>query len=623
MTPVRLLLINPRYPESFWSFRWAVDSVLPGKRAINPPLGLATVAALCPPDWQVTIVDENVEPIPLDPQADLIGICGMGVQFRRQRTLLDFYRRRGHHVVAGGSYASLCPEFYEGHADTVVAGEAEYVWPEFCRDFAAGRAKPLYRETGLVKLEDSPAPRFDLLKLDLYTTATLQFSRGCPYRCEFCDIIVMFGRKPRHKRIEQVRRELDGLRAAKVRNVFFVDDNLVGNKAVAKELLRFLAEYQAEHDRPFSFGTEASINLAQDAELLELFRDAGFGWLFIGIESSDPATLKAALKTQNMQEDTLTSVRRIYSYGIDVLAGFIVGFDQDTTETFDVQHDFIVESGIQAAMVGLLTALPHTPLHKRLEAEGRLRGGPEAAHNNTRLGTNIVPLSMPYDVMVERYRKLFERLTSDEGIAARVRNKLRYMAAPLVPSEYTGRQQIGIVARLLVRGILRGGWSRCSAFLGSLPWLAPRKLPVAIVDWVGGLAMRDYVERHFGVRPVPAPAAAQRWRRALERAAGRYVRAGMVGLELRGDRWQLALHLKGVVEGDFFRSTLRPLERLLRRTPSTLALHIDVLRGSVLPDLERWVTRLSRHGDRVSVTVAERCRSLLRIDSPVFHLIAP
>jgi radical SAM superfamily enzyme YgiQ (UPF0313 family) len=218
---LRLLLISPKFPESFWSFKWAVDRILPGKRAINPPLGLATLAALCPPHWQVTIVDENIEAVPLYPEVDLIGVCGMGVQFERQRQLLAYYRSQGYFVVTGGSYASLCPERYQTIADAVVAGEAEYVWPRFCRDFETGRPLSFYQETGTVDLGDSPTPRFDLLQLDKYTTATLQFSRGCPYRCEFCDIIVMFGRKPRCKPLVQVQRELDALRAAGARNVFF------------------------------------------------------------------------------------------------------------------------------------------------------------------------------------------------------------------------------------------------------------------------------------------------------------------------------------------------------------------------------------------------------------------
>ena len=184
---MRLLLINPRYPESFCSFKWAVDQVLPAKRAINPPLGLATVAALCPPSWEVRIVDENIESLPLDPAVDSIGVCGMGVQFERQLELLGYYHDKGYYVVAGGSFASLCPERYTLLADSVVSGEAEYIWPRLCEDFENGCADGLYRETGTVALSASPTPRFDLLKLERYSTATVQFSRACPYRCEFCD----------------------------------------------------------------------------------------------------------------------------------------------------------------------------------------------------------------------------------------------------------------------------------------------------------------------------------------------------------------------------------------------------------------------------------------------------
>ncbi|MCX8012613.1 MAG: B12-binding domain-containing radical SAM protein, partial [Desulfobacterota bacterium] len=369
---MKLLLINPKVPESFWSFKWALDKILSNKRVLNPPLGLATLAALCPPHWEVEIIDENIESIPLAPQANIIGVGGMGVQFHRQKELLTFYRKKGYYVVAGGSYASLCPEVFEQIADTVIAGEAEYIWKDFCRDFEYGTPKKLYHETGIVDLKDSPVPRFDLLKLDKYKKVSLQFSRGCPYRCEFCDIIVMFGRKFRAKAPEQIGKELDLLRRLGVNNVFFVDDNLIGNKRVTKELLRFLKAYQLEHNYQFQFGTEASLDLAQDDELLKLLREAHFEWVFIGIESPDEESLKETKKLQNTRQNILSAIRKIYSYGIEVLAGFIIGFDNDNTKTFDRQYQFIMDSGIQAAMIGLLTALPKTPLYERLKKEGRL-----------------------------------------------------------------------------------------------------------------------------------------------------------------------------------------------------------------------------------------------------------
>ncbi len=494
-TAMRLLLINPRLPESWWSSRWAIG-ILPGKRALNPPLGLATLAALCPADWQVEIIDENVEDIPSAPDVDIVGICGMGVQFPRQRELLGNYRKRGYYVLAGGSYASLCPERYTGLANTVIAGEAEYIFPQFCRDFEQHTPKALYRETGTVALADSPVPRFDLLKLDRYVYASLQFSRGCPFRCEFCDIIVMFGRKPRVKTLEQVGRELDELRRLGARSVFFVDDNLIGNLPVAKKLLQFLKEYQEKHRYWFSLGTEASLNMAQHPDLLALFRSANFSWVFIGIESTDPESLKETLKIQNLHEDILTSVRRIYAYGIEVLAGFIVGFDHDTEACFEQQYQFITEAGIQSAMIGLLTALPKTPLYARLRKEGRLNTSDEV-NDMTQLSTNVIPKGMSYEALVEGYIDLYRRLLQDSEIALRIRNKLRHLAAPNYRSVYRAHEALGIVARLVWRGILPGGLRRVGRFVSTLPLRHPSAMATVISEWVVALSMRDFAERRL------------------------------------------------------------------------------------------------------------------------------
>jgi radical SAM superfamily enzyme YgiQ (UPF0313 family) len=617
---MRLLLINPKYPESFWSFRWAIDGILPGKRAVNPPLGLATLAALCPSHWQVTIVDENVESVPLAPDADLVGVCGMGVQHARQAELLRYYRAQGYGVVAGGSFASLCPDRYTGLADTVVAGEAEYVWPRFCADFEAGNPHAMYRETGVVALADSPTPRFDLLRLDRYSTATLQFSRGCPYLCEFCDIIVMFGRKPRHKSVPQVERELDALRALGARNVFFVDDNLIGNRAVAKELLRGLVDYQARHGYRFRFGTEASINLAQDAELLGLMRDAGFGWVFVGIESPDPQTLKETRKTQNTHQDVLSSIRAIYGAGIDVLGGFIVGFDNDTVRSFDVQHDFIVTSGIQAAMVGLLTALPRTPLYARLEKEGRLRGEVDPT-DNTKLATNVVPRHMTYEAMLAAYRRLYRRLLTDRGIAERVRNKLAHLGDPVYQGEYTPWQQAVIVWRLVRRGILPGGPARLGRFLSSLPWRAPRKMPLAIVDWICGLAMRDYVERHLEAMPASDVPRFERRVAALRAVLMEHVAAGRSALLARAARVELRLAPDGAAGARYFARLGASLDRLLRQRGATLTLSIDALAAPQVEHVERLLARLACHGDRVRVVLSQRLRARVRVDTSRIDLV--
>ena len=617
---MRLLLINPRFPESWFSSKWALNDLLPNKRAINPPLGLATLAALCPLHWNVEIVDENIEPIPLEPQADLIGICGMGVQFPRQKELLTYYRGRGHYVVAGGSYASLCPEQYAALADTVVAGEAEYIWKEFCRDFEQRTPKPLYHETGTVALTDSPTPRFDLLKIKRYTYASLQFSRGCPFRCEFCDIIVMFGRKPRVKSLEQVGRELDELRYQKAVNVFFVDDNLIGNLPVAKKLLQYLKEYQEEHNYKFSFGTEASLNMAQHKDLLQLFREANFGWVFIGIESTDPASLKETLKTQNLQEDILTSIRRIYSYGIDIMGGFIIGFDHDTVDTFEQQYRFITDAGIGYAVIGLLSALPKTPLFDRLKKDGRL-STLEDAHENTRPATNVIPKGMPYEAMVDGYIALYKRLLTDREIALRIRNKLRYLRTPIYNSGYTRREGLAITWRLIRKGILPGGRRRLWHFLRTLSPLSPGRLPTVISDWIVGLAMLEFAERRLTVEQVEPGILEQRVD-SVRSAIGMYLADGKVTLKFRETGApDLAVCLKDPLDEPFFERAAPGLESLLRHTRASVTLRVDAFHAHQLDPFQGLLRRLARYGDRVHIVIDERLRALVPIDSSVFNLV--
>ena len=617
---MRLLLINPRFPESFWSSKWALTEVLPNKRAINPPLGLATLAALCPSDWEVEIVDENIEPIPLEPQADIVGVCGMGVQFSRQQELLAYYRSRGHYVVAGGSYASLCPEQYATNADTVIAGESEYIWKGFCRDFEQGTQQALYHETGTVALTDSPTPRFDLLKLDRYSYVSLQFSRGCPFRCEFCDIIIMFGRKPRVKSLEQVGRELDELRRLNVHNAFFVDDNLIGNLPLAKKLLAFLKEYQDKHNYQFSFGTEASLNMAQHEDLLQLFRAANFGWVFIGIESTDPASLKETLKTQNLHEDILTSVRRIYSYGIDVMAGFIIGFDHDTLDTFEQQYRFITEAGILFPMIGLLTALPKTPLYDRLKQDGRLTTL-EDVHENTRPATNVIPKSMPYEAIVDGYIALYRRLLTDRGIALRIRNQLRFLREPTYGGGYSTLQGLGILWRLVWRGIVPGGPKRIWQFLRTLPWRTPAQLPTVVADWIGALSMKEFAERRVTVE-ASEESAVKRRVDLLRSAIVGYVTAGAVTLKLQGTGApNLAVCLKGRLDGTFFKRATPGLERFLKHTRASVTLRVDAFQAHQLEPFQGLLRRLARYGDRVHIVVDERLRALVPIDSSVFNLV--
>ncbi|MDZ7737077.1 MAG: radical SAM protein [Gammaproteobacteria bacterium] len=618
----RLLLINPRFPESFWSFRFAIKNILPRKRALNPPLGLATLAALCPPEWDITIIDENVEPLPMMPEADLIGICGMGVQFARQSELLNFYKNQGYYVVAGGSYASLCPERYTDLADTIIAGEAEYIWPVFCQDFLAGKANALYQESGIVAIADSPTPRFDLLKLDRYTAVSMQFSRGCPYRCEFCDIIVMFGRKPRTKTTDQIGRELDKLRVLGVRNIFFVDDNLIGNKKKAKELLAYIRDYQHIHQYWFSFGTEASLNLAEDQELMTLFHEARFGWVFIGIESPDEASLREMKKSQNLRGNLLESIITLYRNGIDVMAGFIVGFDNDTLDTFDRQHRFITQSGIQLAMVGLLTALPKTPLYLRLEKEGRLiKDAPDG--NNTGAATNLIPLHMNYDEMVARYKQLYRRLQTDAGIGSRIESKIRYLNSPIYNVQYTNRERLTILYRLLTSGILPGGPARLGWFVRTLFRTRVRVWPQVITDWITGLAMRDYVDRHFQFVTIQNNKMVEKYIRRLRDLGREGLNHGTLGLSVSfgtGCHY-IELTLRGYSGQRFLRQAGHKLDRLLRKTTVTLVLRVESLAEEQLDQMQNLLQLLSRHGDRIFIHLNNKLMPLIYVDSSVFNLM--
>ncbi len=621
---MKLLLINPRFPESFWSFKWVVDNIMPSEiRTINPPLGLATLAALSPQDWEIEIIDENIESIPLKPDADIIGICGMGVQFKRQDELLTFYRNQGHFVVAGGSYASLCPEYYETLADVVISGEAEYIWKEFCSDFEASKHRALYQETNEVSLEDSPTPRFDLLKIDKYQAVSLQFSRGCPYRCEFCDIIVMFGRKPRVKSFEQVGKELDELRKLKVTNVFYVDDNLIGNKPQAKKLMAYLRDYQTEHNYEFLFGTEASLNLAQDDELLDLFTQANFGWVFIGIESPDEESLKETLKFQNTRSDILSSIQHVYSYGIEVLAGFIIGFDNDTLKTFDLQYNFIQNSGIQTAMVGLLTAVPKTPLYERLEKDGRLIKDASCT-DNTKLGTNLIPKQMSYDEMVEGYRDLYYRLLDDRTIADRINNKMEHLKNPIFKSTYTLKDQAGVFGKFMKNGILKGGARRIYHFLRTIPFTNPKQIPVVIQDWTVGIAMKDYVDRHFIKEFGENNVLAESYSESIEKSFEPYMNKGSLEVSLsrvKNTAANLSISIKGIIDKDFFEHVAPHLENVLQNTSSSITLNIEHFHETQRQQMNLLFKRLSRYGDRIYIAVHEKWRDKVNIDSSVFNLV--
>lgn len=371
---------------------------------------LAHLAGLIP-RHEVYLLDENVEKIDFEllGNFDIVGVTGMIVQKDRMREILRALRTRGIFAVVGGAYASVNEAYFDGLCDVLFSGEADETWPEFVESFAAGKAhKILYKQQSPTDMTRLPKPRSDLLKVDRYASGSLQFSRGCPFQCEFCDIIVTYGRRPRTKRPEQVVEELDDMRKAGFFSCFIVDDNFIGNKKAAKELLRLIIPWQQKHGYPLRLTTEASINLADDAELLDLLYRANFRSVFIGIETPRVASLRETKKFQNTLGDCLDAkLARIQNAGLDISAGFIVGFDNDDRSIFEDQFRFIQDNGILLAMVGMLTAVPKTPLFERLEKEDRL------CLNN--VNCNIVPKQMTPAELQEGYWNLLKRLYAPQA----------------------------------------------------------------------------------------------------------------------------------------------------------------------------------------------------------------
>src|SRR5216684_8622504 len=445
---MNVLFIYPEWPDTYWSFKHALP--FEGKRSVYPPLGLLTIAPLLPRHWKKRLVDTNVcELTDADLQrADVAFLSGMLVQKQDLLRILARCRDGGLRTVLGGPITSSAEDLFQ-HADHVVIGEAEDLIVSLASDLEQGTAKPTYRACELPGLDKTPLPDLSLINAKHYSNMAIQYSRGCPFNCEFCDIIEIYGRKPRTKSPSQVVAELEQLYERKWRgSIFIVDDNFIGNKKKVKELLPVIAEWNIRHRRPFTFFTEASVNLADDPELLELMKEAGFIRVFLGIESPVEASLKEAQKLQNTRRSLLDSVRRIQRYGIEVMAGFIVGFDNDPDDVFDKQVEFIQESAIPLAMVGLLLALPGTQLYRRLQREGRILDEGQGDNMDCRL--NFVPKMNPQRLL-EGYRSILQRIYHPDAYYDRVRRFL----SQYHPSHHARRALSDYIA--LARSILKQG----------------------------------------------------------------------------------------------------------------------------------------------------------------------
>lgn len=480
---MNVLLLYPEFPDTFWSFKHALKFIR--KRASLPPLGLLTVAALLPKAWAKRLVDVNVRKLREKDLAwaDVVFISGMIAQQESAHALIARCRAAGKTIVAGGPLFTLGHEQFPD-VDHFVLNEAEVTLPEFLRDFEHATARRVYAATEFPDLRATPPPLWELADMRRYASMSVQFSRGCPFDCDFCNVTAMFGHRPRTKTTAQMIAELDGLHRAGWRGaVFFVDDNFIGNKrALKEELLPALIQWQRA-GRGTPFFTEASINLADDAELMRLMVEAGFNQVFIGIETPEAAGLAECNKRQNQQRDLVADVKRIQRAGLEVQGGFIVGFDSDTPTIFARQIEFIQQSGIVTAMVGLLQAIPGTKLHQRLNREGRLIG--QTTGNNLDGTTNFIP-RMNREALREGYKRLMGQLYAPGPYYQRIRTLLREYGPPKIATALNGRNFMAFLQANVRLGIF--GRERFH-YWGLLIWTffrRPTHLPLAVTLCIYG-----------------------------------------------------------------------------------------------------------------------------------------
>ena len=418
---MKVLLVYPKIPETFWSFSYVLSFVR--RKASMPPLGLLTVAAMVPESWELRLKDLNITSLKDSDLewADMVFISAMLVQREGTDEVIRRAKNMGTTTVAGGPLFSIMANEFDD-VDHLILGEAEEVFPQFLSDLDKGAPARVYEPASMPDVSETPLPRWDLIeRLKDYNSMPVQFSRGCPFDCEFCDITALYGRKPRTKSPSQMLDEMNCLYETGWRgSVFVVDDNFIGNKKAAKAFLKDLAEWSEERQHPFQFLTEASVNLADDQELMDLMTASGFNCVFLGIETPAEESLAECGKTQNQKRDLIDAVQTIQKNGMQVQGGFIVGFDNDPPDIFDQQISFIQESGIVTAMVGLLSAIPGTRLYQRLQKENRIIETDSMGNNCDNDALNFIP-AMDREILLSGYSRLVETIYEPRAYYERVR----------------------------------------------------------------------------------------------------------------------------------------------------------------------------------------------------------
>lgn len=422
---MKILLIYPKCPDTFWTLKYVLNFIF--KKAVNPPLGLLTVASMLPPEWEKKLVDMNVTALnDKDLKwADYVFLSGIALQIQKGyvKEIIDRCKKIGVKIVAGGPLFTTAYKDFEG-VDHFVLNEAEITLPLFLEDLRNGCAKHIYTSDQWADIKKTPMPLWGLIDIKKYVIMNVQYSRGCPFDCEFCDITMLYGRKPRTKDKDQLIRELENIYSRGWRDtVFFVDDNFIGNKRKLKnEILPAVAEWMEERRHPFTFMTQLSIDLADDEELMQLMVKAGFTLVFVGIETPHEESLTECAKLQNKNRDLIESVKKIQNFGLQVWGGFIVGFDSDPLSIFEKQIDFIQKSEIVVAMIGLLNPLRNTRLYQRLQKENRLLE--ESSGDNTDWSINFVP-KMDRSSLINGYKKILSAVYSPVNYYNRVRKFLK------------------------------------------------------------------------------------------------------------------------------------------------------------------------------------------------------
>jgi radical SAM superfamily enzyme YgiQ (UPF0313 family) len=491
---MKILLVYPQYPDTFWGFRHALKFI--AKKACYPPLGLMTVAAMLPEPWEKKLVDMNIRPLSdRDLRwADYVFVSAMTIQTESVKKVLARCKQLGVKTVAGGPLFTTNPADFDD-VDHLVLNEAEITLPLFLEDLQNGRAEHIYATDEWADVKHTVIPLWELIDLNKYAAMNIQYSRGCPFDCEFCDITALFGRKTRTKTSEQILAELDSLYARGWRGgIFFVDDNFIGDKKKLKrDLLPAMIDWMENRKHPFTFITEASIDLADDPRLMELMVQAGFEDVFIGIESPNEECLHESGKVQNRNRDMLDCVKRIQKSGLQVQGGFIVGFDNDSVSIFDKQIRFIQESGIVTAMVGMLTAMRGTKLYRRMVSEGRLLE--DTSGNNTAISINFKP-KMNMDSLVNGYRTVINTIYSPNHYYTRVKTFLKNYR-PL----QKGRFQLkpgyfgALIKSMLFLGVIgKERFHYWKLFFWSLI-RRPRLFPLAITLAIYGFHFRKISEK--------------------------------------------------------------------------------------------------------------------------------